>query len=129
MTDFKMFEAFSAAPVSARGNETQYFCFIIKIMWNFLCCQLSCFLSTAGVPKCEQKWGTWLGSHFGNYVLICTAKKRTLPYLFIFPALFTEDIVLQQTGLPLTIHFLGTMIGIFWKSARQDFYKTRSPLD
>jgi hypothetical protein len=95
LTRLKHFQLHQA---STRRDNKQYFCFIKKKIWYFLCLLSAQLFSL----DCRgQKWGTLLGNRFRNFFLDCTVKKWILPFLFMFQALFAENIMLQQMGLPL----------------------------
>jgi hypothetical protein len=68
----------------------------------FVCCCLSYFLSTAGGHEVGKSWERCQAIIFISIFLIVLKKKMNpaVPF-FMFPALVTENIMLQQTGLPL----------------------------
>lgn len=69
------------------------------------------FFSTAGATKT----GNLLVNHFYNNVFDCAVKKRILTILFMFQALLTKNIMLQQTGLPLSQYGRSNALNMKWE--------------
>jgi hypothetical protein len=108
----------AAKAIASRGHKRQYSGFIKKGIWYFLCLLVSAqlfSLHSRGPQKGQKRVNSPSNPFWHLYVPNCHVKKGLLLSLFMFQALFTENVMLQQTGLPLNSgSWIMTIPAIVW---------------
>ncbi len=104
MTSFNTFVAMSSARASAWWDEGQYFSFIKKRIWNFLCLlSAQLFSLHSKGPWCGQKWETLPGNHFKNNFPNFTVKKINSTVPLHVPSSINRKYDVATIGTPFEI--------------------------